>query len=252
MLNAYLADVKHLLQNPLSATAQIYSDPDLTLYINRAREQVALQTKAIRVFGTIATIIGQRPYAFSAIGIGTPAVTGVQGVLDIRTINVSIGTTGQQRVSPRPWEWFDLYAMNNPVPDSGMPAMWSQYAQGSSGQSTGSSASGSFYVDPLPDAAYTLNCDCECYPINLVDDTTVEAIPFGWTSPVKYYAAYLALLSSQTGAREAEAERMRERFAEHLKIARDGANPPVLTWQSQGSSDPVQIMKVANTAKGGR
>lgn len=251
MLNAYLTQTKHLLQNPLSATAQIYTDADLTGYVNIARRQCALETKCIRLQGTIATVLAQRPYAFSAISIGTPAVSGIRGVNTIRSILVGIGTTGFQRVSPRPWEWFELYALNNPVPDSGMPAMWSQFAQGASGQSTGSAASGSFYVDPLPDALYTLTCDCECYPIDLVDDTTVEALPFGWTDAIPFFAARFALLSSQTGAREAEAERMFERYKEFIGTARTGANPDVLTWQSQKSSDPVQLAKIASM-KGGK
>lgn len=251
MLTAYLNDTKSLLQNPKSATAQIYTDPDLIGYVNRSRQQVAQRSKCIRVMGTVATVAGVRTIAFSSINIGTAAVTGVQGILAVRSINVSIGTDGQQRVSPRGWEWFDLYALNNPAPTPGVPAMWSQYAQGASGQSTGSSAAGSFYIDPPPDTIYTLNCDCECYPISLVDDTTVEAIPFGFTEAVKYYAARLALLSSQTGERAAMAEQMMQRFTEQLDVARQGSNPSVLTWQSQGATDTVQLAKLASM-KGGQ
>src|SRR5262249_10112671 len=155
---------------------------NLNIWINIARGQIAGEGECVRRIGTIATVIGQRAYNFSDIALGTSSVTGVQGAINVRRIAYDVGQntqglSGQQWMTPRPWEWFDLYCMNNPVPTPGPPETWSQYGQGSAGTGTGSSATGSFYIDPPPDAVYSLNLDCTCYPIALVDDTTVESIP---------------------------------------------------------------------------
>ena len=126
------------------------------------------------------------------------------------------------------------------MPPSGIPLSWAQYGQGSSGQGTGSGASGSFYIDPLPDAIYPLTCDCVCYPIALVNDATVEAIPYLWTDAVPFFAAYYALLSSQTSARVADANRMFETYKTFLDRARQFSNPAVERWQYEQAGDVAQ------------
>ena len=144
------------------------------------------------------TIVGTRNYNFSSLNLGVSATTGIQGAIHVRSIRYALAS-GFQWVAPRPWEWFEFYYLNNPVPSSGPPTNWAQHRQGSAGTGTGSGATGTFYLDAIPDVIYTLHCDAVCYPIPLVDDTTVEALPYLWTDAVPYFAAYLALLSSQTG-----------------------------------------------------
>ncbi len=248
MLANYLTDTQNLLQNP-GATTSLYSVTSVTRWINIARGQVAGESEGIRVIGTISTVIGQRTYNFSAINTGVPATNGVQGVIHVRRVSYNVGQNtqglaGQQWITPRPWEWFDLYHMSNPVPAPGPPEVWSQFGQGSAGTGTGTTATGSFYVDPPPDAVYQLNCDCVCYPIALVDDTTVEALPYLWTDSVPFFAAYYAYLSSQTGARQADAERMFNHYKEFLQRARQAANPSVNRFQYEQASDPAQPAKM--------
>ena len=69
--------------------------------------------------------------------------------------------TGQLWIRPRPWPWFSLYELSNPVPSQGPPKVWAQYGQG---------ASGTIYISPLPDIAYTVQADCICYPSPLATD----------------------------------------------------------------------------------
>jgi hypothetical protein len=248
LLTQYSTDLKNLLQSP-GAPIQLYSATNLTRWINIARGQVAGESEAIRIIGTVSTVINQRAYNFSSLNTGVSATNGVQGVMHVRAVTYNVGQNtyglaGQQFITPRPWEWFTLYHLNNPVPDVGPPAVWSQFGQGSAGTGTGSSATGSFYIDPPPDAVYQLNLDCVCYPIALVDDTTVEALPYLWTDSVPFFAAYYAFLSSQTGARQADAERMFNHYKEFLQRARQAANPSVNRSQYEQAGDPAQASKM--------
>lgn len=242
MLTTYLNRTKRLLQNP-PAPVSLYTDADLTDYINIARGQLAGDGECIRLRATIPTVIAQRVYDFSSINTGVAATNGVRGTMHVRSMFYGVGD-GQKWITPRPWEWFELYSLNNPIPDSGVPRSWSQYSQGTASAGTGTVATGSFYLDPLPDIIYTLYCDCVCYPIALVDDTTVEAIPYLWTDAVPFFAAYFALLSAQTSARQADAERLYGHYETFVARARKSANPSVLRWQYQQATDPAQMAKL--------
>jgi hypothetical protein len=229
----------------------------LTRWINIARGQIAGESEAIRFMASIPTVINQRAYNFSAINTGVAATNGIQGVMNVRAITYNIGQntyglSGQQWITPRSWEWFTLYHLNNPVPDVGPPATWSQFGQGSAGTGTGSSATGSFYIDPPPDAVYQLNLDCVCYPIALAADADPEAIPYQWVDCVPFFAAYYAYLSSQTGARQADAERMFNHYKEFVQRARQAANPSVNRSIYEQASDPAQAAKMGiNPQKAG-
>ena len=247
MLTAYQTQTSRLLQNP-AAPSTLYATSDLTSWINSARGQLAGEGECIRVLGTVSTVIGQSGYSFSSINLGS--ATGVAGVIHVRRVSYGLAS-GQQWITPRPWEWFDYYTLLNPVPVNGPPTSWSQFGQGAQAPSGGSSASGSFYINP-PDLVYTLYCDCVCYPSALVDDTTAEAIPYLWTDAVPYFAAYLALLSAQTNARMADAERYFGYYQTFVERARKFSNPSVLRWQSQQASDVAQAMKFGLKPGGGQ
>ncbi len=241
MLAQYRIDVRNLLQNP-AAPVPLYDQASVDRWINIARGQLAGEGECIRVIGTIDTVIGQRAYDFSDISLGVVADTGIRGAINVRRINYVVGD-GQQFVTPRAWEWFDFYNLNDPAPVPGPPTEWSQFGQGSAGTSTGSGSTGSFYLDPPPDFVYSLRCDCVCYPVALIDDTTAEAIPYLWTDAVPFFAAYYAYLSSQTSARQADALRMMSLYTEFMKRARTASNPSVLRNQYEQSSDISQAAK---------
>lgn len=227
MLASYLAQTARLLQNP-AAPAPLYSTADLTTYVNSARGQLAGESKAIRFMGSLPLVAGQRAYPFTSIALTGGIAAGIQGVLDAEIIWYQVGD-GQKWIRPRPWPWFAQYELNNPVPDSGPPKVWTQYGQGAQAQASPLPVGGgSLYISPLPDTAYTCPVDCVCFPVPLVDDTTVEAIPYLWTDAVPYYAAYLALLSAQTGARVQDAARMFQLYQEFVQRARRASTPMVL------------------------
>ncbi len=247
MLTGYQTATRSLLQLPGSNSTSLYSDSDLTRFINVARGQVAGEGECIRVQGTIPTVTGQQVYRFQDISVGNSGTTGVQGVIKVSSISLAIGT-GQLWMTPRPWPWFQLYELNNAAPQQGIPAFWAQYGQGAapSGALNSTVNGGTFYVSPVPDNVYTLNCDAACYPIPLTDDTTVEALPYYWTDAVPFFAAYFALMSAQTNARMADAANMyKQHYKEFMDRARTQSNPDVLRWQSRQAGDPAQGPKMS-------
>lgn len=258
MLATYRSRTTQLLQNPAAPTA-LYPTADLDSYINQARGQLAGEAECVRYLGTLSTVIDQRNYNFSSISTGVAATTGVQGAFNARSIRYAVGT-GYQWVTPRAWEWFEFFSLNNPVPDSGPPGDWSQHKQGSAGAGAitgigaGTMISGSFFLDPIPDLAYSLVIDCACYPQLLSADADVEAIPFPFTDAVSYFAAYLALLSAQNNARMADAERYFGYYQVFMNRARTFSNPSVLRGLYEQAVDQTQINKLGlqpRSAQGG-
>ena len=245
MLTAYQTDTQNLLQKPGASTA-LYDTTSITRWINIARGQLAGESECIRTIGTISTVPGQQAYNFADIDIGVAATTGREGVINVRRVAYAVAG-GQRWIPGFTWEWFDYYYLNTPVPAGSYPQQWSQFAQGAAPGATGTAQGGSFYIN-VPDAIYTLYCDCTCYPITLVDDATVEAIPYLWTDAVPYFAAYYALLSAQAGVRIAEAEKMMELYTKFVQRARRAANPSVNTYQYEQSQDPAAQAKFGQGA----
>ena len=76
-----------------------------------------------------------------------------------------------------------------------VPAFFSQYGRGTQGN---------FYFYPPPSQTYPVEYDCLCLPIDLVDDTTPEALPSPWTDAVKWMAAALCYADIQNMNRARE------------------------------------------------
>jgi len=229
-LTAYENQTTRLLQNPAAPTT-LYAKADLDTWINAGRQQLAAEGACIQAIGSINTAVSQRTYNFSAVD---NFVTGTSGALRIERISINVAT-GQRWLIPRSYPYFELYFLGNPVVINGPPVRWAQLGQGSSG---------TFVLDPPPDQIYTLQCRCVCLPINLVDDTTAEVIPYPWTDAIAYYAAYLALLSAQSPARIADADRMFNHYTEYVTRARQFANPDITRYQYIQATDPTIANKL--------
>jgi hypothetical protein len=256
LLAAYEKQTRRLLQLPGSQSTGLYSDADIIDFINIARGQVAGEGECVRVMATIPTVAGQQVYRFQdAVFPSTPLLSGVQGIINIRSISSQVGT-GSLWMTPRPWPWFSLYELNNAAPQQAIPTVWSQFGQGaaSSGAANTTVNGGSFYLSPIPDDIYTLNLNAVCYPQPLALDTDVEALPYFWTDCVPFFAAYFALMSAQTNARMADAANMyKGHYEEFMDRARKQSNASTNRWQYDGAGDPAQGPKMGITpaAKGG-
>jgi hypothetical protein len=238
VLATYQIQVNQLLQYPVPPVP-LYTTVDVNLWINRARQQLAGESESIRVLGTIPTVVSQQSYNFSNINVSL--ANGVAAALHVRSIRYTLGN-GSNRLQVRNWEWFESYELNSAVQQPGPPITWAQYGQGEQG---------SFYLSPIPDDIYPLICDCVCLPIDLVDDSTVEAIPALWRDAVCYYAAYLALLSAQSAQRQADAQRMFGYYSDFVERARKFATPKVNPYLYPQNSDPTLINKIGVTPRAG-
>jgi hypothetical protein len=165
--------------------------------------------------------------AFALLTMAIAVPTGVSAVFNVRGATLNIAS-GQIWLAPRPFPYFQLYYLNNPVPQPGVPAVYSQFGQGENG---------TLYFSPLPDFNYVANVDAVCVPQALVDDTTVEAIPAPYTDAVPYYAAYLAFLSAQ---RAADADRMFQEYSKFASRARQMSNGSVNPGQYPQQPDPTR------------
>ena len=233
LLSAYLSATQRLLQNP-PAASNLYAPADLTSYINTARTQLSGEAECVRSMATLPVMAATRVYPFASVVIST---AGVATVINIKQAAYLVAG-GQRWIRGRPFPWFMFYRLNNPVPVPGFPNEWAQYAQGTTG---------SIYLDPVPDGNYTLVLDCVCTPVDLVSDATVDAIPALWSDAVPYYAAYMALLSSQ---RTADADKMFTRYTEFVNRARRANDGSQLPQNYPQAGDPTRANKMG-TGGGG-
>lgn len=244
MLTQYLTRTAQLLQNP-AATQSLYSESDLTGYINEARGQLAGTAECIRAAGPLTITQGVVGYTFAAIT--PPAGQGIGQAIHVRNLWQEIGNGGYHYISPRPYPWYAVYSANNPALQSqqGPPDTWSQYGQG---------VNGSIFFSPSPDQTYTIATDSVWLPMPLATDGDPEPIPALWTDAVPFYAAWLALLASQTGARSGEADKMLERYGEMMANARRSATPDILPdiWDQSPSPVRQNQLGIAPRPRGGQ
>lgn len=261
-LNTYLQQTQRFLRD---VTQKQFDPADLIDWINQARGQLAGDSESIRFIGVFTSIFGGQVYPFSSINVNPEAQylknpdgsfvlnpdgskiiiggisNGIEGVLAVRNVWYLVGS-GQKLLRPRPFEWFSFYELNTPVPKIGPPQAWAQYGQG---------ASGSIYVSPIPDITYTQQVDCVCYPAPLVNNTSIEALPYLWTDAVPYFAAYLALVSPQVGAQNDSAQAMLKLYGEFVLRARRASTPGVLPFIYPQIPNPVRPNQLGMSSQGG-
>ena len=233
-LSAYITAFNELIQAPNSPTPLI-SSAVATAYINTARNQIAGEGECIRVYASLTLTPGTQQYGFSAITfpVGT---TGVQGVFNVRLANYALGN-GFVYIRPRAWEWFHLY-YHSTQQVAAAPEVFAQFGQG---------VNGTLWFN-LPDAVnpYVISLDTVCYPIPLIDDSTVEAIPYPWTDAVPFYAAWLGMQQEQ---RQGDADRMMQRFKDLMSRARQMSNATVMPGNYEQSPDPFMAGRLGLSSR---
>lgn len=203
-LTAYLTRVQQLLHD---STGVFYAQQDLISYINTARSQVAAEAMCIRILppsaspGQNLTVLNQEVYPFSTVNTLIQAnFPGVKSIIGVITIAVAQGTTLKPVLQQWVWSDFQAQLRSYNIGLENYPSIWAQYGQGDMG---------SVYLWPIPSGLYPMDWDCYCLPVDLLDDTTAEAIPYPWTDAVPYFASYLAYSNAQ---RPADADRMMQQY----------------------------------------
>lgn len=148
---------------------------------------------------------------------------GVKDAIGIRGVSINYGSYGanQYTLRFRDWTTFQAYwrTYNNL---SGNPTDWTRYEN----------VKNTIYLRPIPSAVYPMQWDCTCSVVNLTDDTTPEAIPYSYTDSIPYFAAYLALMSSQ---RKDDAQNMLAIYERFTKIGRRNFQSTIVPDVYEGS-----------------
>ncbi len=233
MLTSYQQRARLILSDPAFAR---FNDFDLRDFCNTARGQIAGEAECVRVYGSVSLVPNQRSYPFGSF---TLPGAGVAAVNTLRTLWYNVAS-GQIWVQTREWEWFSLYYLNNPVPGTGPPAVWSQLGQGQFG---------TVFVDPVPDLPYICPLDLACAPAALNTDADPEAIPPLWQDAVPYFAAYLAALT--IGDKD-KSDHFMSLYQMFMERARAAATSSILPGQAAQGPDPVALNRLGLSPAPGR
>lgn len=232
MLDQYLQRTQLLLADQ---SFEIFNPDDLTNFINMGRGQLAGEAECIRVYGDLSVDSTAQQYSFSSVTL-TGFTSSVLGVLHVRQISYAIGQ-GQAALHSRTFPYFNTYILSQPLPTPTFPKVWSQYGQGTLG---------TLFFNVL-DGPYALKLDTVCYPINLIDDTTPEALPYQFTDAVPFYAAYYAAMT--VGAADA-AKAWYDEYEKFVQRARAAATPGVLPTNFAQPPDPFVGNRLGLQQKG--
>lgn len=133
------------------------------------------------------TVVGQEIYPYPQ---NVLLSAGILNVIQVKSVAVNWGgVNGSSKPMLEQWSFtkyqgfLGYYGPNL----QGNPAVWCSYQN-------------SVAMRPVPSSPWPIQLDAVCSVVDLVDDTTPEAIPYPYTDSIKYYAAYLAYMNSQNPA----------------------------------------------------
>ena len=155
-------------------------------------------TATTTVDNSASTVPQQEFMTFQTLDTLAALTTGVASVIGVNSVACQWGSGSVYKpmLRWRPWAWFQANCRVYSVSAMNFPSYWSQFGQG---------RPGSFYLFPIPAQVLSLDVDAICLPIDLVDDTTPDAVPYPWQDAVPFFAAYQCYMNS---SRAPDAARM--------------------------------------------
>lgn len=162
------------------------------------------------------TVVSQEVYDFAtASAVIQDQEEGAFEVVGVQTVAVSWGAS-KPVLRQYPWSAFQAYLRSVNIVSQNYPSIWAQYAQG---------VRGSVYLFPIPATLAQMEWDCYCTTADLVDDESIDLIPYPWTEVVPFYACYYAYLNAQRGD---DAQRMLADYKRLVIEGRMGSTPAVV------------------------
>jgi hypothetical protein len=158
----------------------LWSDAQLTDYINDGRNRVCQDTKCLRQITSVTLTAGVEQYTIATLA---DSLGLAPFIVDVMGIDLYWGST-RYSLSYAPWTTFNAnlrYWQNlqqRPIAFTRAGAL-------------------SVYFGPIPDQAYLTDWNVSINPNTLVTDSTPEQIPVPFTEPVQYWAAYQAKFYEQ-------------------------------------------------------
>lgn len=219
-LSDYLAQVRRLLRDP--SPGALYTDPDLTEYINRAMQQRDLDLGIVRVKMSLALTIGVSQYSFATIAAGTllagPSTANLQDLISVIVMPLG-GTNSAIRYPMGRIPYSELSFLLTTAYQS-YPVLYSIY-----GPST-------VFLGPPPAAAYTTEFDFVGYGAALVNSSDTDQQPYPYTDPVPFMACALAKAGAQHFD---EADAFEGAYMNRLNRVRSRAKPMAVRnpWNSR-------------------
>lgn len=189
-LGSYLVKTRRLLHDlsasyvpaPTSTTAaQYFSDFDLTSDINAALNDRDFWSGGSRNYqAAIPLTIGQELYSLATL---FPALVATQTVLDVINVVLIYGSTRVVLENPT---FTDLTTKARALVNyQNRPWGFARYG------------AQQIYIAPAPGAAYNADFDLSVLSATLVLATDADPLPYPYTKPVPYYAAYLAKVNQR-------------------------------------------------------
>lgn len=130
-------------------------------------------------------VAGQEEYRFSDIDLS--AFSGVKEIYFVRSVSI-IYSNYRYSLPCYAFSTYQAMIRQYPFQYRYVPTFCAQVGQG---------AAGTLYLYPLPSQVFQMEWDCQCIPIDLENNQSIEALPNPWTDAVKYFAAHLAMLELQ-------------------------------------------------------
>jgi hypothetical protein len=220
-LSTYLQKTRFYLRDALGTA---YTQSDLTDCINQARADVITDTFCCRALVQMNTVANQDKYTFSTV-LAAVQAQGLQAVNVLQVNSIAVFWSGTLVPVLDYMEWTELQAIYRSFRGyTFIPFVWGMFDLQS------------FYVEPIPNAAYQLEVDCTYLPNLLVNLTDVETvIPPGLAdyTLIPFKAASLAKVNQNAYG---EADKFKMKYLEELE-SRMSAFPAYRTPSYYGN-DP--------------
>jgi hypothetical protein len=160
-LSTYIQKTRFYLRDALSTA---YSNSDLTDLINQARSDIITDTFCCRALVEMYTVANQDKYTFSTV-LAAVQQAGNAAVSVLQVNSIAVFWSGTLVPVLDYMEWTELQAIYRSFRGyTFIPFVWGMYDLQS------------FYVEPIPNAAYQLEVDCTYLPNLLVNLTDVETV----------------------------------------------------------------------------
>ena len=183
-----------------------YFQPTITITDATGKGAAATTTTS----SLLQTQDGQEIYNFSDFDLST--FPGVKEVIAIRSVSV-IYANYRYSLPMYSFSTYQAQIRQYPLLYYYVPTMATQFGQG---------ASGSLFLYPVASQPYQLEVDCVGWPMDLMTDQDVEAIPDPWTEAVPYLTAHYCYLSLQNLN---AAQYYRKSFEDLMAMYRTSASP---------------------------
>lgn len=190
-LSEYVAEVRRLVHDP---NDNFWSEADKIANINRAIRRRDTDTGANRVLiTTFALTVGQDKYTLT--NLGNANVFDIVGLYLILAGTRMLLDNASYTALSTGWRTFTT--------SQGQPIAWAKFNPTT------------FYVGPVPGVAYTMEVDaCQANGTALALDADVDPLPYPFTEPVPYFAAYLCRMNQREYD---EADKQRENYWDALR-----------------------------------